>query len=156
MPDKDLTNLPILDDIIMPGDADKAVHNSSSKVQSSLLGNGDSETEDESLTYIQAGTVTEAPEDIQVALEHPVEDLRNIDAVDAGDVSPSAVANVKIPSDAPVETLDEQPATTTPGQDIEALTEQILGNVMPDLEQRIREIIRQTLQQHLPGEIDTR
>jgi hypothetical protein len=51
--------------------------------------------------------------------------------------------------------MNEHTAAITTVQDIEALTEEILGNVMPDLEQRIREIVRQTLQQRLPGEIDT-
>ena len=36
MPDDNITNLPILDDIITPGDADKAVQRPSRKVQSSL------------------------------------------------------------------------------------------------------------------------
>jgi hypothetical protein len=100
------------------------------------------------------------PEDIQV-VKLPAEDQLNIDAVDEVDASPSASISAKIPSDipassnAPAETMNEHPAAITTVQDIEALTEEILGNVMPDLEQRIREIVRQTLQQRLPGEIDT-
>ena len=161
MPDKDLTNLPILDDIILPGDAGKAVPDISSRVQSSLWNNDDSDKTGAFQTDDQAGMGTEAPEDTQLAHEQPVEDQLNIQAVDMADVAQPAAAPVEIPSDTltfsdlPAETSIGQTAVATNVQDIEALTEEIMGNLMPDLEQRIREIVRQTLQQHLPGRIDT-
>ncbi|MGB5458079.1 MAG: hypothetical protein WBO18_19195, partial [Gammaproteobacteria bacterium] len=52
MPDKNTTHLPILDDIIVPGDADKSVQRPSSKVQSSLWGDEDSDTPEASSTEV--------------------------------------------------------------------------------------------------------
>ena len=161
MSDKDLTNLPILDDIILPGEADKAVHNASSKVQSSLWDGGDGDTPDAPLTDAQAEMDTEIPEVFQPSTEHPVTDQPDTDILDTVDAPPSAevqklpLADAAALSDAPAGTLNEQASTATHELDLEALTDEILDNLMLDMEQRIREIIRQTLRRHLPGKIDT-
>jgi hypothetical protein len=161
MPDKDLTNLPILDDIILPGDTNKAVHDNSSRVQNSHWNNNDTEKMEALQTDDSAGMDTETPEDIQLALEQPAEDQFNIEDIDIQETSPTAAAPVQIPSDTPTftdateETPNRQTSAATNVQDIEALTQEVMGNVMPELERHIRKIIRQTLQQHLPGKIDT-
>jgi len=128
MPDNN-TNLPILDDIIKPGKADKAVHQPSSKVQSSLW--SDNETSDLSTT--------------------------DIDAIDGMEVPPATDADDAFAMDEPVQDevyagTDETRASAINSPDLEALTEEILGNMMLEMEQLLRDKIRQTLSRHFSGE----
>lgn len=112
MPD-DYTNLPILDDIIKPGDAVKAVRQPSSKVQVHTSSIPDDETDDASMARMDAETGL---------------------ATDNND-RPDSIE------------LDTGNQT-----DIDALTEEILANLMHEVEQLLRNKIRQTLRQHFPGE----
>ena len=117
MPDNH-TNLPILDDIIKPGDTDKAVHQPASKVQSSLW--SDEERNDVSITDNNAETNT-------LAMDEPVPD----------------------------ESLEDAEETRAPAielPDLDALTEEILFNLVPEIEQMLRVKIRQTLSRHFSGE----
>ena len=117
MPDN-YTNLPILDDIIKPGDTDKAVHQPASKVQSSLW--SDEERNDASITDNNAETNT-------LAMDEPVPD----------------------------ESLEDAEETRAPAielPDLDALTEEILFNMVPEIEQMLRVKIRQTLSRHFSGE----
>ena len=117
MPDNH-TNLPILDDIIKPGDTDKAVHQPSSKVQSSLW--SDEERNDASITGNDAETNT-------LAMDQPVQDEALEDAEE------SRVPAIELP-------------------DLDVLTEEILINLVPEIEQMLRDRIRQTLSRYFSGE----
>jgi hypothetical protein len=117
MPDNN-TNLPILDDIIKPGNSDKAVHQPASKVQSSLW--SDEEGNDASITGNDAETST-------LAMDEPVQDEAPEDAEE-----------------------NRAPAIELP--DLDVLTEEILFNMVPEIEQLLRVRIRQTLSRHLFGE----
>jgi hypothetical protein len=107
----DNTNLPILDDIIKPGDADKAVNRPSSKVHSSLL------SDDETNGASTAGGYAETSLDTE---------------------------------------YDDQPDSVELDTDnqinIDAISEEILGKLMHEIEQLLRDKIQQTLRQHFPGE----
>jgi len=157
MPDKDTTNLPILDDIIVPGDADKAVHETSSKVQSALWQDNDSETIDFSSTNVHDMIDSPVAEgDQALAAARLLEDQLDKDANDRVDVSSSAGIHQEILPDKPTQTnnlaadLDIRQAPVNL-QDIDALTEEILGSMMPDLEQLLRVTIRYELQKRLSG-----
>lgn len=117
MPDNH-TNLPILDDIIKPGDTDKAVHQPASKVQSSIW--SDEKRNDASIADNDAETST-------LAMDEPVPDeaLENAEE--------TRTAAIELP-------------------DLDALTEEILFNMVPEIEQMLRVKIRQTLSRHFSGE----
>ncbi len=95
MPDKN-DSLPILDDIIIPGDADKAASERVSNAQDSLWDENNETSR------------------------------------------PAAMRR----------TTSEQPP------DIEALTEQLVSDLLPELEQWLRDKIRTRLQAHLTGTTD--
>ena len=46
----------------------------------------------------------------------------------------------------------EARVSATDFPDLDALTEEILGNIMPEIEQLLRDKIRQTLSRHFSGE----
>jgi len=159
MPDKDTINLPILDDIIVPGDADKAVFETSSKVQSAYWQDDDRDTTDFSSANTHAVIDTPAAEDDQaLAAALLIEDLLDTDADDQMDVSSSAEIHEEIRPDKPAQadslaahrSIHQAPVNL---QNIEALTEEILGNIMPDLEQLLREKIQQVLQKRISSKI---
>ena len=121
MPDDNTTNLPILDDIIKPGNTDKAEHRPPSKAQSSIR--RDDETSEPSSTSVYAET------DSDTAVDEPVhENVRG----EAGQAQQS-------PMDLP---------------DIDTLTEEILGSMMPEMEQLLREKIQQALVKKFSGETE--
>ena len=161
MPDKDTSNLPILDDIIIPGDAEKAVPTPSSKVQSTLLADD--------------GTATTAPHGA-IAPTRELEPSNDAEAGiivdpiaepydhDAGTNAPAPPAPT--PLEELIQTIDEelnsssshpdiQPETVTaPNIDIDVLTVEILSSLMPAVEQLMIKKIRQTLRQHLTTETE--
>jgi len=155
MPDNN-TNLPILDDIIKPGNADKAVHQPSSKVQSSLLSND--ETNDSSTSRIYARTNPHtASDDRPDTIELYTDNQSDIDVTDRMQVSPAPSTDNERPVDEPIQqgglAGTEQarpPAIDFP--DFDALTEEILANVMLEMEQVLRDKIQQTLRKHFPAE----
>ena len=155
MPEKDTSNLPILDDIVVPGDADKAVPTPSSKVQSSLLAEDDSaETAvSPSATPIASELVT-YDNDNADNTAFPIAEHDDEDAVVQA-IVPLAAETVEELSRAPEHLVDRptlaediEPASVN-APNIDALTEEILSSLMPAVEQLLSEKIRQTLKQHL-------
>jgi len=130
MPD-DNTNLPILDDIIKPGNTDKAVHQPSRKVHSSLW--SDDETSASS----------------SISSDADATDQMEVPSVAETDDEPAMAEQVQglVRAEA-----DEARASATDLSDLDALTEEILGNMMPEIEQLLRDKIRQTLSRHFSGE----
>lgn len=130
MPD-DNTNLPILDDIIKPGNTDKAVHQPSRKVHSSLW--SDDETSASS----------------SISSDADATDQMEVPSVTETDDEPAMAEQVQglVRAEA-----DEARASATDLSDLDALTEEILGNTMPEIEQLLRDKIRQTLSRHFSGE----
>ena len=143
MSDKDLSNLPILDDIIEPGDVEKAKHNSSSKVQGSLLQANHSATS--APTASESDTVTEhdqIEQDLTKTTE--VVSARPSDPVAANPSEQTPSAKSDSPLDPPLSQSNPDAEQT-----IEELTETILSSLLPDLEQLLRIKIRQSLQHDL-------
>ena len=140
MPDDNTTNLPILDDIIKPGNTDKATHLPSNKMQNSMRpddGTGESSSADH---------VTETDSDPAVDEHATIPEL----STDINKETP--MYNEQIQQDAPVETAEaRQPSIDLP--DIDTLTEEILGSMMFEMEQMLREKIRQTLKKKFSGDI---
>ena len=154
MPDKH-TNLPILDDIIKPGDTDKAVHQPSSKVQSSLWSGGETNTP----STARSDAETSAPpatDDRPDTNELFTDNQSAIDAVDQMENPPDtetddelAIAEPK-PDEIHAE-MDKTRASAIDLPDLDALTEEILFNMVPEIEQLLRDKIRQTLNKHFSG-----
>ena len=135
MPDNH-TNLPILDDIIKPGDTDKAVHQPASKVQSSVW--SDEEQKDASTAVTDAKTKTGPAADGRAdSVELFTDDQSASDAIDYNEV---------------LENADEPRAPAIELPDLDVLTEEILGNMMIEIEQLLRDRIRQTLSRHFSDE----
>ena len=154
MPDDITSNLPILDDIIKPGDTDKAVHHPSSKAQNSLW--SDDESDDSSTTNIH----TES--DSHIADDDPADsvELFSDDQSAIDDISPDKASLATATADErPIEKSlyemnPEEEAAAEAQQsridsvDFDAITEEILDNTLLGLEQILRENIRQTLKRH--------
>ena len=156
MPEKDTTNLPILDDIIVAGDADKAVHQPSSKVQSSLW--SDDDAIDPSSLNIQVETDSPANIDNQPDISALfIEDQPENDSHDQADISAPAQPDQPPSADAvedeplPADNEDDQQCSIDT-YDIDALTVAIRDSVMPELERLLTERIQQALKQHLSGQ----
>lgn len=130
MPD-DNTNLPILDDIIKPGNTDKAVHQPSRKVHSSLW------SDDETSASSSISSDADATDQMEVPSVTETDDEPAMAEQAQGLVRAEA---------------DEARASATDLSDLDALTEEILGNMMPEIEQLLRDKIRQTLSRHFSGE----
>ncbi len=120
MPD-DNDTLPILDDIIVPGDVDKAVKDPVSKAQDSLWDNTDSSRH------------------ASVSRNDSVKEAMNL-------------ADASIQAEGGDEFLNQRLSKYEPqsGQlpDIEALTEKLIDDILPELEQLLRDKIRERLQAH--------
>ncbi len=154
MPDKN-TNLPILDDIIKPGNADKAVHQPASKVQSSLQSDGDSNKPSTTSSDAETSALP-ATDDLPDSIEMLEDNQSAIDAIDQTQIPLVTETEVEPAMDEAV--LDEfntgaseTRASATNSPDLDALTEEVLGNMMLDIEQLLREKIRQTLDRHFSG-----
>jgi hypothetical protein len=155
MPDNH-TNLPILDDIIKPGDTDKAVHRPSSKVQSSLRSGGETNTP----STARSNAETSAPPATggrPDTIELLADNQSAIDAIDKTQVPQVTETGGKpaitepVPDEIHAE-MDETRASATKIPDLDALTEEILFNMVPEIEQLLRDRIRQTLSRHFSGD----
>jgi hypothetical protein len=135
MPDNH-TNLPILDDIIKPGDTDKAVRQPSSKVQSSLW-------PDE-----QRNDASAAGNDNETSANPAVDDDADTTGLFTDDQSASDV----IDANEILENADETRAPVIDLPDIDTLTEEILDNLILQIEPLLRDRIRQTLSRHFAGD----
>lgn len=155
MPEKDTSNLPTLDDIIVPGDADKAAPIASSKGQSSLLAGDDSAKTAESLSATPITGEPEADDDDNAdSTAFPIAEHDGEDAVVNAHV-PLTTETVEELShtpdplvDRPTLNADIKPLPVN-APNIDALTEEILNSLMPAVEHLLSEKIRQTLKQHL-------
>ena len=153
MSDKDLSNLPILDDIVVPGDAKKAVKNADSKVQNAFRPENDRETIDLSVSDVHAGIEFENKEDEPVVfIESTVEDPSEQVSADQPGASPAAGKTPPVASDRDAASRHKSQTAVTRTLNIDALTENILNSLMPGLKQLIREEIRQALRQHLQAD----
>ena len=155
MPDKH-TNLPILDDIIKRGNTDKAVHQPASKVQSSLWSDGKTNAPSTSRSDAETSppSATDGRPD---SIELLADNQPAIDAIDQTQVPLVTETDDELAIDEPV--LDEvnagagtARASATNAPDLDALTEEILFNMVPEIEQLLRDRIRQTLSRHFSGE----
>ena len=155
MPDNH-TNLPILDDIIKPGDTDKAVHQPSSKVQSSLRSGGKTNTP--STARFDAETSAPPATGDQPDTIEPLADNQSaIDAIDQIQVPLVTETDGELTVAEPVPDeihaeMDEPRASATNAPDLDELTEEILFNMVPEIEQLLRDRIRQTLSRHFSGD----
>jgi hypothetical protein len=155
MSENDTSNLPILDDIIVPGDADKAVPTPSSKVQSLLLAEDDRAAPAVSLST--TATDLEVEQSNQANVNNTASPIAQADDHDA-------IATAYAPLDTeilekPARATDNRVRSSSFNTDIEAasaeapnidaLTKDILTSLMPAVEHLLSEKIRQTLKQHL-------
>ncbi len=160
MPDKDTSNLPILDDILVPGDADKAAPKPSSVVQSASLAEADSTKTAVSQSATPIADELQADDSNNADnAAYPITDSNDEDAVDQAPV-PLTTEAVEVLSptsdlrvDRPTMAADIEP-TSVNTLNIDALTNEILGSVMPAVEQILSERIRRTLKQHLAAKSD--
>jgi hypothetical protein len=151
MPDDNTSNLPILDDIIKPGNTDKAVHKPSSKVQNSLC--SDDASDDSSTTHIHAESASHIADDDPADTLELFGDESGIDDIRPDEVSPATATADELPVE---ETLHEANTEEAAGiqksrinrADFDAITEEILDNTLLGLEQVLRDNIRQTLKRH--------
>ncbi|MGD2159724.1 MAG: hypothetical protein PVG94_00975 [Gammaproteobacteria bacterium] len=158
MQDNNSSNLPILDDIITPGDADKAVHRPSRKVQGTLWENE------------PADPVTEEPhseENLYTDIEQPVDnseafvtDEPPVEAIDLAETHARAEADNMPPVEQPPpadSSTDSVNAAQTPftGDDIASLTDEIMACMTPEIERILRVKIRQILVNRLPVSTDS-
>ncbi|MGD8803043.1 MAG: hypothetical protein PVG12_07660 [Gammaproteobacteria bacterium] len=158
MQDNNSSNLPILDDIITPGDADKAVHRPSRKVQGTLWENE------------PADPATEEPhseENLYTDIEQPVDnseafatDEPPVEAIDLAETHARAEADNTPPVEQPPpadSSTDSVNAAQTPftGDDIASLTDEIMACMTPEIERILRVKIRQILVNRLPVSTDS-
>ena len=153
---EDKTNLPILDDIIKPGDSDKAVHQPSSKVQTSLW-SSDKSGEPPSGTGLDATDSQTAPVDQDFTAELYTQELSDNDALDQVYMPLTPEIDEEPPILEPLHTRGpfdtaNAPASPIDLPDIDTLTGEILHKMMPEIEQVLREKIRQTLAEYLPDD----
>jgi hypothetical protein len=157
MSDDNTTNLPILDDIITPGDADKAVVRPSRKQQSSLW-------DDESTDPAAADNNREALLSEIDSQDHIIpslaEDQLSVEANDSAETPGSTETD-----DTPA--LEQNVISDTPAgvvatsaaadhiQDIESLTDEIMAAVTPEIERIVRDKIQQALAKRLPAKPDS-
>lgn len=158
MPNDDFSNLPILDDIIVPGDADKAVYETSSNDHSLPWEYDDSDTTDFSSTGVHAVIATDPAEDDQALTLDPTAELQldhdatdQIAALSATETNDDTLHHKPVQTESPAEKLNTQ-LTPINLLDIDTLTEEILDSVKPSLEQLLREKIEQILQNRLSRE----
>ena len=148
MPDDKVNNLPILDDIIRPGDAGKVVKQPSSKVASTFQPQPDAGTVEVNTNSDTSAHAAQQPEAVKpVRGDRPDDDvLHQLDITLATafdeDIDQQPAANIALQYDAE--------ASMEP-LDIDAVTAEILAAAMPEIEQLLRQRIRQTLARHLPG-----
>jgi len=158
MHDNDNSNLPILDDIITPGDADKAIQRPPRKMQGTLW---DSEPADpataESLTEEELATDIEqhadhaetfAEEQPAINTAEPAE--TNL-SIDPNNVTPADQTASAEPSADSVDALQ----TAVTSDDIASLTEEIMACMTPEIERILREKIRQILENRLSAGTDS-
>lgn len=148
------TNLPILDDIIKPGNADKAVHQPSSKVQSSLM--SDDAINAPPSTRIDAKTTPISASDDQpdtVELYTNDQSAAGVTVRKQATPATDVQRTVGVPKQQGVLADAEQaqpPAIDLP--DFAAVTEEILADLMIEMEQLLRDKIQQSLRKRFPDE----
>jgi len=151
MPDDNTSNLPILDDIIKPGNTDKAVHQPSSKVQNSLL--SDDASDDSSTTHIHAESDSHIADNDPADTIELFSDESSIDDISLDEVSLATASADEPPIEETLHEANHEKAAETQKSridraDLDAITEEILDNTMLGLEQVLRDNIRQTLKRH--------
>jgi len=158
MPDDNTTNLPILDDIITPGDADKAVQRPSRKVQSSLWDDdvtGPAAEKPKEEEGILADIDDHADTTGIVAAEQlslDADDLADTASLSDADAAASLAQPLNV--DSPVDYIDSQQPPYT-SDDIAALTDEIIASMTPEIERLLREKIRQILANRLSANDDS-
>jgi hypothetical protein len=151
MPDDNTSNLPILDDIIKPGNTDKAVHQPSGKVQNSLR--SDDASDDSSTTHIHAESDSHIADDDPADTIELFNDESGIDDIRPDEVSLAKTVADELPIEETLHEANHEEAAGTrktriDRADFDAITEEILDNTLLGLEQVLRDNIRQTLKRH--------
>ena len=153
IPDDNTSNLPILDDVIKPGNTGKAAHQPSSKLQNSFSSDG--ESDDSSTTNIYAESDSHiADDDPADTVELFSDDQSGIDSISPDEVALVTATADELPIEATLHEVNPEEAAETQQSridrvDFDAITEEILDNTMLGLEQVLRKNIRQTLKKHL-------
>ena len=155
MPEKDTSNLPILDDIIVPGDAEKAAIATSNKDQSSLLTEDDSAETAVSRSAEPIANQLEADDKDRIG--HTASPIAEHDdeAAVVRTFTPLAADTNEAMSQTSGHLVDgvtpaaEVEPESNSAPDIDTLTDEILNGVMPAVEHLLSEKIRQILKQHL-------
>ena len=146
MADYDPSSIPILDDIITRGDTDKAA----SRPQNDLLKTLEAEQKEAAnITTESAKTAPELEIEKELGIEPGSQDTYT------GEQSLNASESAPITDESPFDTITDQPSgeiVEQPPIAIETLTEEILASVMPEMEQLLRERIRQALEQQLQND----
>jgi hypothetical protein len=164
MADDNTSNLPILDDIIVPGDADKAIPRPSHKAQSSLWDDAEA-TED---AAVEANAVEDSLADVITEEDSASETGPQAETPAAPaqeEQSPAPDEQTDTIEPAPAMTAEEDPAPGQPPvadpagasldrQDIESLTDEIMACMTPEIERILREKIRQVLETRFSGNPD--
>jgi hypothetical protein len=169
MDDNDSSNLPILDDIITPGDADKAVQRPPRRIQGTLWDNEPA---------AEPAATESRSEEPQSEEPHNEEKLFTDIEQPASNAGTLAAEQPPIDTAGPAETHDwtaadntfpvEQPPPAGPStdsvdaaqtaltsDDIASLTDEIMACMTPEIERILKEKIRQILANRLPVSTDS-
>lgn len=133
MPDDNTTSPPVLDDIIKPGDVDKAANQPANAIQPSFL------SEDDAIDASAASITGTSP----VIADDDRLEGSPATATDSGQPMDEHVRN-EVSSDAQITR-----AASIEMPDIDTLTEEILDNLILQIEPLLRHRIQQTLSKHL-------
>ena len=151
MPEHDTSNLPILDDIIQPGDADKAAR---PKARSALPAD-DPQTETSSDTQSDTGPHTPAGDSAATtgsAGAHGASAHQTVMAATAARSSATRTGGAG--ADGPVAPHPGSRNTSVAGEDLDGLIDEIMRRIRPGIERLLRQTIRQTLEQRFSAEHD--
>ena len=151
MPDHDTSNLPILDDIIQPGDADKAVRQPSSKVQTSMVTDQQQpEARADRTTMPSAGV----PAGDSIPTVEPFSEALHGDNKGLAAAPASVAATTALRADradatgsSAAEAGDRYTRSSTP--DLDILTEEIMLGIKPEVERLLRRSIRKALEDYI-------
>ncbi len=153
MHDNDNSNLPILDDIITPGDADKAVQRPPRRVQGTLWDNEPAESvTKEPDTEESLFTDIEQPADNAEALaaeQSPVDTADPAETHAWPETESTPAVEQPPPAGSSANSIDAAQAAFT-SDDIASLTDEIMACMTPEIERILREKIHQILKNRLP------
>ena len=157
MTENNTSNLPILDDIIKPGDADKQAQSPENNDQNSLWHDDDTADPAAMDVYADAGAAREDEADIIDLASNDQHGNNMLADPDAPSTAEIDMQHAHTEPAAPESSANSGEAQQEPVKlpDIDALTEEILDSMLPELEQVLREKIWLALGKHFPGDTNT-